>query len=145
MKKAFTLIELLVYMGLLGLFLVVLSNILATSLETFTASSQVTTIDIDGRYILARLAYDVGRAASITTPVATGQTAASLVLDVGSYTVSNDNLLLDTDRLNSFDSSVVNFSATRIGNGTGHDTVKISFDLTSGASTRSLTTTLGLR
>lgn len=145
MKKAFTLIEFLVYMALMGLFLIVLSNILVTSLETLTQSSQVTMVDADGRFILARLAYDMGRSTSISTPAAAGQTSNSLVISAGSYTLSGGNLLFGTDQLNSFDSSLANFSVTRIGNGTGRDTVKITFDLTSGAKMQTLTTTLGLR
>lgn len=139
MRKAFTLIELLVYMALMGLFLIVLSNILVTSLETLTQSSQVAAVDADGRFILARLAYDVGRATTMSV------SSGTLTLDVGTYTVSNGNLMLGSDRLNSFDSSVANFVATRIGNGMGRDTVKISFDLTSGSKISSLSTTLGLR
>lgn len=145
MKKGFTLIEFLVYMGLMSLFLIVLSNILSTSLETFTQSNQATLVDADSRYILNRLAYDVGHAATITTPATVGQTTNSLVLDVGTYTNSGGNLLLGIDRLNGFDSTIANFSVTRIGNGTGKDTVKISFDITSGSKTQTLSTTLGLR
>ena len=127
MRKAFTLIEFLVYMGLMSLFLIVLTNILATSLETLTESNQVTTIDSDSRYILARMAYDIGRAADITTAL-------------GLYTVVSGNLMLGPDRLNSFDSTIGNFVVTGIGK-----TVKINFDITLGTRTRSLFTTLGLR
>lgn len=139
MKKGFTLIEFLIYMALLGMFLIVMTNILATTLETLTESSQASTIDSDAKYILARLAYDVGRASSLTV------SAGTLTLDVGTYTATSGNLFLGSDRLNSFDSTVANFTATRIGNGTGKDTVKVSFDLTSGNETKSLTTTVGLR
>lgn len=139
MRRGFTLIEFLIYVALLGIFLGVLTNILVTTLETLTESAQQSIVDIDAKYILGRLAYDVGRATSMTV------SSGTLTLDVGTYTLANGNLLLGSDRLNSFDSQVSNFVTTRIGNGTGKDTVKISFDLTSGNEIKSLTTTVGLR
>lgn len=139
MKRGFTLIEFLIYIALLGIFLGVLTNILVTALETLTESGQASMVDMDAKYILARLAYDVGRATSMTV------SSGTLILDVGTYSLSNGNLLLGSDHLNSFDSQVSDFVTTRIGNGTGKDTVKISFDLTNGNEIKSLTTTIGLR
>jgi len=145
MKRGFTLVELLIYMALLGPLLIVLTNILVTSLESQVESTTASIVDIDGRFILNRLIYDVTHAASINLPAAAGQSSASLGLNTGTYSLSGSNLLLGTDRLNSFDSQVSNLSVTRVGNGTRFDTVIVSFTVTSGSTTRSYTTALGLR
>ncbi len=145
MKKAFTIIELLIYMALLGLFLIVLTNILVTALQSQTESTTASLVDIDSRFILNRLAYDIAQAGSITTPSAPGQTASSIVLNTNTFSISGTNLLLSGVQLNSYDSQVSDFSATRIGNNLGKDTLMISFTVSSGELSRSYTTTLGLR
>lgn len=146
MKKGFTLVELLLYMALLGVFLVVLTNALVASLQSQLESASTSLVDIDSRFILSRLAYDVSHAASISLPVGEGQTATSLELSSGTYSVVNNNLILNGNQLNSYDSSVSGFSVTRVGNGANKkDTVIIDFTVTSADLSRSYETTLGLR
>ena len=124
MKRAFTLVELLIYMALVGLFLVVLTNILVTILETQAESAAVSLVDIDGRYILARLAYD----------------ANTVVLNPGAYTVAVGNLWTGGVRLNSYDSTVSGWSVIRVDN-----TARVSFTITSGGRSRMFSTAVGLR
>ena len=124
MKRAFTLVELLIYMALVGLFLVVLTNILVTILETQAESAAVSLVDIDGRYILARLAYD----------------ANTVVLSPQTYTVSGGNLWVGVVRLNSYDSEISGWSITRV-----DDTARVSFIITSGGRSRMFSTAVGLR
>ncbi len=145
MKRAFSLIELLIYMALLGMFLVVLTNILVTALESQAESTATSLVDIDSRFILNRLMYDVGHATSISTPASVGQTSTSLGLSSGTYSLSGGNLLLGGIQVNSYDSQINNFSVTRIGNGIDNDTVSVSFTVSSGNLSRSYSTTLGLR
>ncbi len=124
MKKAFTLIELLIYMALVGLFLVVLTNMLATILETQAESVAASLIDIDGRYLLARLSYD----------------ANNVVLNPQSYSVVDGNLQAGGVRLNSYDSMVSGWSVTRVG-----DTARVNFTVSSGGRSRAFSTAVGLR
>ena len=124
MKKAFTLIELLIYMALVGLFLVVLTNMLATILETQAESTAASLVDIDGRYILARLAYDANTA----------------VLNPGAYTVVDGNLWTSSVRLNSYDSTVSGWSVIRV-----DDTARVTFTVSSGDRSRMFSTAVGLR
>ncbi len=124
MKKGFTLIEFLVYMALFGMFLMVLTNILATTLETLAESSSISMIDMDGRYILFRLSYD----------------ANTVVLNPVAYSLVDGNLWVDGVRLNSYDSVVSGWSVTRI-----DDTAKVNFTIASGDRSRAFSTAVGLR
>ncbi|KKU28482.1 MAG: hypothetical protein UX80_C0003G0029 [Candidatus Amesbacteria bacterium GW2011_GWA2_47_11b] len=124
MKKAFTLIELLIYMGLVGLFLVVLTNMLATILETQEESAAASLVDIDGRYILSRIAYD----------------ANIMVLTPQAYSLVEGNLLAGGVRLNSYDSVISEWSVTRV-----DDTARVSFTVASGDRSRAFSTAVGLR
>ena len=124
MKKAFTLIELLIYMALVGLFLVILTNMLATILETQAESASVSLVDIDGRYILARLGYD----------------ANNVVLNSQSYSVVDGNLQVEGMRLNSYDSVISGWSVVRV-----DDTARVNFTVTSGERSQSFSTAVGLR
>ena len=139
MKQGFTLIESLIYMALLAMFLIVLTNVLATTLETLTESSKQSAIDSDAMYIMTRLSYDVGRSTDISVSENT------LTLSVGSYTLSNGYLLLSGEQTNSFSSRVESFIPTKISNESGKATVRIYLDLISGDKSKSLISTFGLR
>lgn len=146
MKRAFTLVEILIYMGIMAVFVTVLTNIFLSVLEIQIESSSTSLVEIDGRYILSRLIYDIHQAAGITTPSSPGQTTSSLVLNTHSFTVSNGALLIDsTDNLTNIDTTISNFSVTRLGNALDNDTLQISFDLAHGAEARSYQTTVSLR
>lgn len=145
-RRGFTLIELLIYMALLGVFLLVLTNVLVSALQSQIESSSTSLVDIDSRFILARLAYDVSHASSMTIPSLPGDTATSLGLSSGTYNVVSGNLMVNNIQLNSYDSQISSFSATRVGNGANKkDTVIVDFTVTSADLSRSYQTTLGLR
>ena len=114
-SRGFTIVELLIYMGLLSGLLVILGNVLSQVIDVQLESQAVSAVEQDGRFILARLNYDLHRAASVSSPATAGQTTSSLVTNVGTYTLYGDNLQLGGQNLNSFDSSITNFSVTRLG------------------------------
>lgn len=145
--KAFTLVEILIYMGLMALLITVLTNIFLSVLETQLESASVSAVEIDGRYVLSRLIYDIHPAAGLVTPSAAGQTATSLQLvNTHSYSVSDGVLYIDgTSRLNSIDTQISNFSVTRIGNNVDNDTLQISFTLTSSTQSQNYQTTVSPR
>ena len=146
MKRGFTLIEILIYMGLMAALIIVLTNVFVTVLETQLESSSTSVVEIDGRYLLPRLIYDIHQAANITTPATAGQTTVSLTLNTHSYSVSDGVLYIDgTDRLNSIDTQISNFSVTRIGNSVANDTLQISFTLTSLSQSQNYQTSVSLR
>ena len=86
MKKAMTVIELLVFMGILSVFLVILTQIFQQSLDVQLESSASSSVNLTGNFLLHRLEYDIRRASAITTPGAAGQTTSTLSLVIGGVT-----------------------------------------------------------
>lgn len=121
-KRAFTIVELLLYMGLMAIFFTVLTDIWVSAMEALTRTENVAAITSDGRYILARLAYDVGQTGEVN------------------YILSDGNLTAGGVQLNSYATSVESFTVTAIDN-----TFKINFTVSGGGKTASYQTTLGKR
>ena len=160
-NKGFTLIELLIYMGILSILLTVFTSIFMSSLDVQLESEANSSVEQDGSYILSKLAYDIHRAQSITTPAlgATSTTDFQIVVNGGNYTYSIDagnNLVLandlGTNTLNGYNSSISSLSVTRLGNaGKIEDNLDISFTITSktkkntGYETKNFQTNLALR
>ncbi|KKT77243.1 MAG: hypothetical protein UW73_C0025G0015 [Microgenomates group bacterium GW2011_GWB1_44_8] len=122
MKKAFTIVELLLYMGLLAIFLLVLTDIWVSAMEALTRTENVAAITSDGRYILARLAYDVGQSGAIN------------------YTLNGGNLSSSGQQLNSYATTVDSFLVTPV-----DDTFRVNLTITGGGKSASYQTTLGKR
>ncbi len=139
LNRGFTLVELIIYMGLLVIFLLVLSNIFASILDVRTESESISAVEQDGRFIMARLSYDINRASAVSTPASLGGSGNSLTMVIGSvnytYALSGSNLVLTNDlgtnNLNSSESTISSLSFQRLGNSGGKDTVKIQFTVNS--------------
>ena len=159
-KNGFTLVELLMYMGLLGIFLVVLTDILVQTLDTRTQATAQTFVASDGEYLRSRLEYDVRRSSAIVAPVSTGTPSATLQLTIGgstqTFALQGTNLVVTTGgnsyTLNTSSTAVSGFQATRVGNGTGKDTLTLAFTISSiatshsgAAETKAYTFTIGTR
>lgn len=161
LKKGFTLIELLIYMGMLSIFLAVLSQIFGFILDAQLESQSTSSVHRDGRFILSKLTYDIHNAQSIVTPVNLGGQSTNLQLTIDginyTYSLSNGNLEVDngteTNNLNSGDTIVSGLTFTRIGNSVANakNTVQISYTVTSkiqrpnGMETKDFQTTIGIR
>lgn len=158
--RGFTLVELLLYMTLLTGFLILLTRIFSSTLDTQFDSEAQSAIQQDSRTIISRLSYDIHRATSVTTPTTLGGSGSTLVLVIAgenyTYTVSGTNLILTTtsqpaDPLNSVNTLVSGLNFKRLGNPGGKDTIQMQFTLTSkvkrlpGADVKSFQTTVGLR
>jgi prepilin-type N-terminal cleavage/methylation domain-containing protein len=158
-QKGFTLVELLIVMGLFGILLTVVTDMFVSTLDVQIESSAHSTVSQDGRFILARISYDVERASSITTPASLGASGPALAMVVGgvaySYALSGNNLQLTTNlganNLNSSETTISSLSFQRLGNVAGKDTIRLSFLVTSkaqpnqGPRTETFTTTVGRR
>ena len=145
-------------MGLLSILLVVMVDLFASSLDLQLESQSTSSVDRDARYLFSKLSYDVNRAQSIVSP-ALGATGNSLQLIIGgvnyTYALNNDNLLLinnnGTDNLNSYSTTISNLSFQTVGNAGGKHSVRILLTVTSntervsGAETKTIQTTIGLR
>jgi prepilin-type N-terminal cleavage/methylation domain-containing protein len=159
LQQGFTLVELLLAMGLMGGFMVVLTTIFSSVLVVQNESQATSSVSQDGRFILARLSYDIGRASSITTPAALGGNSTQLVLVIGgvnqTYSLNAGNLQLvnnnGTNILNGSESVISGLSVTRIGNVGDRETIRLVFTVTSeardnaGTRTQTFTTTVGRR
>lgn len=162
MKKiqvGFTLTELLVYMAVLSVLLVVLTDIFVTVIENRLEYESQSSIASDGRFILTRLMYDIGRADTITTPASLGEETPALQMTASginyTYTVNGDNLEATDNtgayQLNSVESTISNVRFKRLGNVSGKHMIQISFSVTSktrrkfGLETSNFQTTVGLR
>lgn len=144
-NKGFTLIELLLYMLIFPFLLLVISNIFGSIVDAQLESKSYSSVDLDGRFVLTKLAYDFQSADSadylnnqIILP-ATQSSDTTLKIKVKSvtYTYSastsgriqlNNPALYD---ITSSDSSVSALLFQRIGAGDNRDTVRVSFRLTS--------------
>lgn len=156
--KGFTLVEMLLYIGLLSIFLFVLTDIFVSSLNVKIESEATSAVEQDGRYVLSRLAYDMGRAESITTPSFLGETTNTLGINVDgvghAYSLVDGDLILaatTSGRLNSDKTNVSDLFFQRVGNVDGKHTVRVNFTLTSvvvqnkGPEVRVFQTTYGLK
>ncbi len=157
-KRGFTLVELLLFMGIFSIFLIVLTDLFSAIINTRIESEATSSVEEDGRFIISRLAYDISRADSITSP-ALGSGANSLSIVIGgvtyTYQVSSGNFQLTNDlgtnNLNSSETTVSTPIFQRIGNSDGKDTIKITFTVNSvtqkitGSETQNFQTTIGRR
>ncbi|MBI2405012.1 hypothetical protein HYV22_02430 [Candidatus Gottesmanbacteria bacterium] len=155
----FTIVEMLLYMGLLSGFLVILTSIFLSALDVSSESQTFSRMEEDGRYILARLTYDIARSQAVTIPTTLGTPANSLQLTIGGesviYGISGTNLTIasgsETNILNSFGSYVSGFTVVRLGNPGGKESVTVDVTLTSatqrpsGPEVRSFHMTQGVR
>lgn len=151
----FTLVELLLYAGLFSILLIVLLSLFSSLISIQLESESTSNITQDGQFLLARLNYDIARSDAIVLPATLGASQSAMTLTIASssaqYTTSQGNLLLGTDKLNSFATTVSNFSVTRLTNANNDDILSISFILTSaileksGTRTETFTTTINRR
>jgi len=162
-KNGFSTIEFLLYMGIFSILIIVLMQVFFTLLDSQLSSESFSAVDQNGRYVLAKLQYDISQASSIVTPPTQGSQSTSLQITVNSINylyslTSGGDLQIKNvstgalDTLTGFDASMSALIFTRIGLGTGNDTVQLSFVLQSRtvshsqkAESRSYQTTIGLR
>ncbi len=154
-----TLVEVLLVMGLLSIFLIALTTMISSTLDVQNQSQSTSTVTQDGRFILARLNYDVSRATAVTAPASLGSIGSSLTLTIGgvatTYALASGNLQLTdssgTANLNGSETTISAVTFQRLGAPSGKDTIRASFTVTSkaqaksGASVQSFTTTIGRR
>lgn len=140
-QKGITVVELLLYMTILSALLTILTSIFVSALDVQSESNATSSVEQDGNYILARLAYDIHRAQSINIPSVNGATNNNFQIVVSgvSYTYSvdaNNNLIvtnnLGENNLNNYGTSISGFSIQRLGNTGGvENALKINFTATS--------------
>ncbi len=160
-QKGFTLVELLLFMGIFSILMVALFQLLTSIFDVQFESQSTAGVSQDGRFILNRLSYDIGKAISFTNPDI-GSQSSTLQFSDGTktltYSLVNGNLTLAStpsgtvDELNSFNTSVSNVSFLRLADTSNkNDTITASFTITSKVIRRGETesqnfkTTVGIR
>jgi type II secretory pathway pseudopilin PulG len=158
-QAGFTLTELLLYMGLLIILITILSQVFVSILDVQLESKSTSSVELDGKYIITKLIHDMQSmqtnppvSDSIVTPSTPGEITNTLNFKVNSinyiYSLNSGNLELNSNNLNSVDTTVSALQFTRIGAGTNKDTIRVNFTLTSktkrnsGPETRNYQTTI---
>jgi len=154
----YSIVEVIIYIGMLSVFMAVLTGIFVSTIDAKLESESISAIEQDGRFIIAKLAYDINRAQSIETP-ALGTTGNTLQITVDSlaesFALSNGKLQItksnNTDDLNGHDTTISNLTFQRLGNINGKNSIKMTFTITSitqratGPETKAFQTTLAIR
>lgn len=137
--------ELLVYMGILPMLLITLASVFGTIVDTQLESEASSSIDKDGKYIMAKLAYDFKSANAADTAnygiVSPSASSSGQVLKlklnsfIYTYEASNSGSLQLTSPnlydLTGSDSSISALMFRRLGPGNNTDTISMSFRLSS--------------
>lgn len=158
-QRGFTIVEMLIYMGLLSIFLLILTDMLVSILNVKVESEASSFVEQDSKFITARLSYDINQASAITTPASLGGSASSLAIVIGgvtyTYATLGGNLQLTnnlgTSNLNSSETTVTSATFQRIGNVSGKETIKINITVqstiikNSGTESKVIQTTIGRR
>jgi len=121
-------IELLIYIGLLTLFLTVLTTLFVSIFKLQLTTQSTSSLTQDTRFIIARMGYDIENAKSISTPLSLGQTTNSLTFtdsnnNTFTYALVANNLTLNgpsipngtNTNINGADTSISNITFQRIG------------------------------
>lgn len=158
-QNGFTVVEMLLYMGILSIFLLVLTQLFTMTLDLQLEAQASSALTSDSRYILLKILSDANQASDIDLPSSYGATGSTMrfIKETSQITYSlNQGNLLRTDAggsdpLNSFATLVTTFTAQKLGRTGGKPTVKINLTLENINSksgtpeTKSLETTLGVR
>lgn len=99
-KPGFTLVEMILVTGILGILIVVLTQVFGSIIALRFKNEATSAMAQDSRYLIARLSYDVARASAITVP-AVGDSGSLLSLLIGgrlyTYELSNGAVMLSVD------------------------------------------------
>lgn len=158
-QAGFSLVELLLYMGLLSIFLVVISTFFVSILDVQSRAISTSSLEENSKYISSRLKYELRTADTATNSATLGVTTSSfsVVKNNVDYTFSLSGTTLErasssaTVALHDDDIQVSDFSVRRIGNEGVNDTFQISYTLRSlmqvggDADQKSYQVTVGLR
>lgn len=154
-KAGFSVVEMLIYMGVSAIFLVTLTNLFVIIANLRLESESTSAVEQDGQYLLSRIAYDVARSHSITSP-ALGSQGNTLQTDLFTYSLSPDGKLqvtdsVGTDTLSGTGVTISALNAFQHLKSGSADNVKVSFTITSsvvrqsGPEVRQFQTTVGTR
>lgn len=158
-SRGLTLIELIIYMGLFSMFVTVLVQLFASSIETRLDAEGTSNANLDANYLLLHFEDVIHNATDITDPTLYGTPQNSLSITVDGdeyeYSLQDGNIIQTVDgtstQVNSWGTTITNLSFERMRNSAGLDSVRISATVESvarnhnGPEIRTLQTTVGMR
>ncbi len=138
-KKGVTVVELLIYMGIFSILIVVLMDLFVAMIQVKQRTAIQTGLDIDSRFIMNRMQYDINRASNVTDPNALGATSNALTLVIGgqnyTYGLNSNNLELTnpdgTNPVNSSETEITSITFKKLGNNVTKSTIKVDLTLKS--------------
>ena len=121
-----TIVELLVYLGLSTIILLILSELFVNILDESVETQNYSTVQTDGRYIMARLRYQINNADSVTFPLSLGSSQNELIVvnsgNLYHYYVADEKFYMSDDGdvsqylISNLDNRITDVSFTRTGN-----------------------------
>ncbi len=143
-KNGFTIVELLLYIGLLTIFMTIVTRLFTGITDEQLSAEAAGAVEQDSRFLYNRFAYDIPRASGIVN----AGSSLTLVIDGVqiSYQLNNGNLLRLGDALNSAGTRISDLSFSQVGK-----SVQMKFTITSttqtvrGADSKTIETTIALR
>ena len=129
-------IEFILYMGLLGIMLVVITDLFTSIIELKLDTESLSAVEQDGRYLYLKLSYDVSRADTFTV---NDLNPDELILNIGgtdyTYSIVNGDLIysygLVSEKLNSSDTTISDLSFEAVGTALKAKTVRINYAINS--------------
>ncbi|MBU0649605.1 prepilin-type N-terminal cleavage/methylation domain-containing protein, partial [Patescibacteria group bacterium] len=139
-RKGITLVELMIYLGLAGVMLVLLSELFISILDESVATQNYSAVQTDGRYIMARLRYEITIADAVLIPADLGSSSMELITLTGSdqhhYYLTEGRLYLNDGTgdylVSQLDTIVSGLSFVRQGNVGGKPIISLQFTSSSG-------------
>lgn len=158
-QRGTTLVEVLIVMGLMTIFMLILSSVFTATADIQVRSDSYNAVSAEGRYIMSRLNYDIARSTSISRPVGLGTSNTLLRMVISgvtyNYQLTGSNIQLNDGsgfvNLNGNQVVVSNVLFYKYGNSTGKETIRYTFTLTSvdqdrnGPTTQTFTSTVQRR
>lgn len=139
-SSGFTLVEMILSLGILSILIGVLSGIFGSIIDTQLSSKALSSVDQDGRYIIAKLNYNMLNSSSIVSPAVPGSSTSAVLKNSAdsvdyTYSLNNGNLLVSSTAgsvsLNSIDTTISDLTFKRVGLGDMNDTLQINFTVNS--------------
>lgn len=140
-------VELLIYIGLLTLFLTILTSLFVSIFKLQLTTQSTSSLTQDTRFIITRMGYDIGNATSLMVPDSTHLQFNG----TSTYSLDGDGNLILTigginNRLNGLDTNISNISFQQV-----DETVQVKFTIDSnvieesGPRSQVIQTSYGLR
>ena len=158
-NRGTTIIELVIYTFLISTLLIILTDVFSSIMDVQKESTAASEVTVDGRFMATKLYNQISRVSIVIVPANLNEISSSLSFTVDgvtyTYFLSAGDLYINDgtgpEKLNSYATEVVSFTAKRLGNAGGNHIIKINFTVNStvieasGTESENFEITAGLR